>query len=690
MGLSGRARIVGFVVGLGVLVVSVPGAFGKATAISQQEARNWLRAVIPLPREITIERKVEVAADAIRVVVPDDAAGLLQEAAKGLAAAIAKHAGVARIPVASKPGGEAFAIVLGVLDASGKLAGEVLAGADRLGKLPNAEQAYLIAPAGQNKLLLGGLTDRAVFYASLTAKQLITARASRPRRTGDVVIPLVRVVDWPALAERGLWGGNVNADIPWLAERKLNLVESHVFLGISEDGHGVAKVDPALLDVARRHAVKVIAIITHLDQLGRTGIFERFPQTRGRLAEGQQTAPPVQLACFSEPKTVEVLGDWLVSLARDPAVAGANVWLSEFHAHCACERCRREDEFVREVRAALAGFRRARQVRPDFACRILLTQGSYASNDRILAMVPADVGISYYHGGKTYDSSREPMIYDSLARYVAKGRWLGCYPQLTASWRIVCPWSGPQFIRFRMQEFVQKGLRCLCGYATPSDRYYEFNITAAAEWAWNSDGRDEREFARAWATREGLADVEKAAEWAVTLGPVGWDVYGGGTPYPWFFRDPGTLLKGGNLPGLGDGPFRYLTCPEDIARNLAACEKAVKLAEQLAAPALIEESRVIQGFMRMLAGLHEMRQVWPASGKPDEKTRRRLGELGRDLDAAARQTVEGLKTWAAVVAPELVASPPKRFVDTVDVVERTAKGIRAALEAIGVVVQERS
>ena len=64
-----------------------------------------------------------------------------------------------------------------------------------------------------------------------------------------------------------------------------------------------------------------------------------------------------------------------------------------------------------------------------------------------------------------------------------------------ASWRIVCPWSGPQFIKYRMTEFVDKNLKCLVGYATPNNRLYDFNVTAAAEWSWNAHGRDERAFA---------------------------------------------------------------------------------------------------------------------------------------------------------------------------------------------------
>jgi hypothetical protein len=107
-----------------------------------------------------------------------------------------------------------------------------------------------------------------------------------------------------------------------------------------------------------------------------------------------------------------------------------------------------------------------------------------------------------------------------------------------------------------MQEFVDKKLKCLCGYATPNNRFYAFNVMAAAEWSWNAHGRSEREFASAWATRRRIADADKAAEWALMIGQVGWDVYGSEIPYPWFWRMGDVFAKRKALQ-LGTGMLRY-------------------------------------------------------------------------------------------------------------------------------------
>ena len=48
----------------------------------------------------------------------------------------------------------------------------------------------------------------------------------------------------------------------------------------------------------------------------------------------------------------------------------------------------------------------AREHNPKVKLRILLTQGSYDSNDKVLPEVPPEVEVSYYDGGRTYFRQR--------------------------------------------------------------------------------------------------------------------------------------------------------------------------------------------------------------------------------------------------------------------------------------------
>ncbi len=312
---------------------------------------------------------------------------------------------------------------------------------------------------------------------------------------------------------------------------------------------------------------------------------------------------------------------------------------------------------------------------------MLLTQGSYAFNDQVIAALPREIGITYYDGGKTYDSSRKEMIYPLLEDYAKSGGWLGCYPQLTASWRIVCPWSGPQFIRFRMNEFVDDGLQCLCGYATPDNHFYEFNILAAAEWSWNAKGRDEREFALAYFTQKGVADPEKAADWAVMLGPVGWDVYGARVPYNWFFGRMAETVKSGNVPEFGAGPFTYIPDAEHLTGDLAVCKTALGLAEDVGDAGMIAETGTIEGYLKMLRTIREIGDSIGGKKELSAEEKVAAAALLARLDAATRQTTESLVAWQQAVAPDSATS---RFEDTVRVTEETGTAVCEFVASLGV------
>ena len=654
--------------------------------VSKEEAEQWLRWVIPLPRQIAIDRKAVVPADQVAITLAPKASPLERSGAAGLAEVLKKKTG-AQIRIGEGRNAEtAFQIVIGTCGKDGRLAGRPVPGAERLFTLPSAEQAYRIVPLADHRLALVGTAPQGVYYAAKTFKQLLSASSFNADKATSATIPLAEVTDWPDLAERGLWGGSANEDIEWLAERKMNLVESHVELSLSQDGRGTAVIPTRLLARAQRHAVKLVPIITHLEQLP-PAVFARYPQLK---AVGDEKVwrriGDVTPVCFSQPKAQEILVDWLTCLARYPEVTDVNVWLSENEVPCQCEKCKAVNPFVLQTRLALRAWEAAKRIKPTLRLRMLLTQGSYRSNDKVLAGVPREVGITYYDGGRTYDSSREPMIYPLLEKYAAEGRWLGCYPQLTASWRIVCPWSGPQFIKARMSEFAAKRLQCLCGYATPSNRFYEFNVTAAAEWSWNASGRSEREFSLAWATRQGLADPEKAADWAVTLGPVGWDVYGGRVPFIWVYSGVAGMLQQGK-PRLGSGIFVYFPTKEHFDHDLAVCERAMHLAQDVQAPALVEETRVIRGMVRMLKGLYLMAAATAAGKKMAPDDRQRAAAALALIDEGSRDAHDGLLSWGAAVAPELVPKSlgsASRLADTLECLERIAAEASDVAQGLGI------
>ena len=358
-------------------------------------------------------------------------------------------------------------------------------------------------------------------------------------------------------------------------------------------------------------------------------------------------------------------------------------WLGELTQQCQCDECAKTGQFALETRAFVKAWQLARQDCPDLRIRILTTQGSYATNDRVLAECPPGVSVTYYDGGRTYDSSREPMIYPLLEQFAGDGRWLGCYPQLTPSWRIVSPWSCPQFVKARMTEFVDKKLASLGGYVVPDNRLFDFNVTAAAEWSWNAHGRDERQFALAWATRQGFQQPEAVADWAVLLGPVSWDIYGARLVERYFFRPSSIerLVQARKKPAFGEGMFRYIPDAAALEKNLDICRQATHLAERSGSSAIKAETQAVTTYYEMLDQLCRICNLLAENKTLDAAGRQTLQKHMNAFALAGAVNTEALCDWERAVA---VGAGSSRFREGVQATEDTVAAVARALTPLGI------
>jgi len=141
-------RLLGFVFAMVICGLSF------ADSVSHEEAADWVRFTVPLPKEITIIEKALLPANDVACVLPKDATGLLLQSAKEI------HEVLARGSEAGQPG---FAIRLQIGGTE----------SEDLKNLKNADQAYRIVP-NQEGLLLVGLTDRGVYYAAKTLRRTVS------------------------------------------------------------------------------------------------------------------------------------------------------------------------------------------------------------------------------------------------------------------------------------------------------------------------------------------------------------------------------------------------------------------------------------------------------------------------------------------------------------------------------------
>lgn len=667
-----------------------------AAEVSQAEAARWLRWVIPLPKEIGITGKVELSASEVEVALRDGAGDVEKTAADGLVALFKEKAG-------ADPAKGRFEILIGACDEGGKVGDVTVAGVARLKKLPNSEQAYVIRPTGDNRLVLAALDERGVYYAALTLRQLLEGRFAG----GKVTIPLVTVTDWPDLAWRGQWGNRASYpldEIEWMAHLKLNRIEYVASVGITADGKGLARTDADKLAFARCRALRIVPHITHLNCLDRdTGgrLFKMFPELEGK--ENKDYDGPLFVGevrggspCASQPKFVELLAEMMTSLAEQGA-AEVSGWLTEGTNHqCLCDRCLSEgkrSQYWLEARAYVAAWRLARKRYPGLELRLLTSQGSHATNDRVIAELPPEVGLTYYSSGRTYNSRPLPMVYPLLENFTRRGGRLGVTPQLTPTFAKVVPWTGPQFVRYRMREFADKKLDCLAAYVVPANQPYRFNVTASAEWSWNAHGRDPRQFALAWATRNRIADPEAYADWALKVGEVGWRVFGSDIPYRMGDGRISNLVKHWATPAwstptlgkdqFGGGTFAQYPSVEQMDRDLAICDQAMAIARRLDRADMIHETRVIEGYVEMLKQIYTIaEQTSRAAEMPPTRNDRIVLQVAMSsLAKASWQCTDGLEKWWPLTGMRYT---PGRFTRTVADTKKTVLAIGEALSVFGV------
>ena len=478
----------------------------------------------------------------------------------------------------------------------------------RLATLPNAAQAYAIVPEASEAGRFRSLTLLAngplgILYAVRTLLQIFV-----PSKTDELRIPCVTVVDWPELEERGQWGGNTHDEVDWTARWKLNVIEESVGLSVDDRGQTALALEQRHISHAFGEGVSIVPYVLHLEQVALyAGLMSRRDLTSTPDPSKPLPSEYVPGLCMSSPATIRLVGGWMELIAGYEHIPAIEVWLSEDRSPCFCERCSGREPFELEVQCIQEAFRRARARGPELKLRILLTQGSYPVNDRVIAVSEPEVQLSYYDGGRTYDSSHAPMITPLLEEYARSGRWLGVYPQITHCWRTVFPFTAPQLLAARAREFADKGLANVIGYAVPSNRHHEFNVMALAEWTWNPRGRSPEELARAYARFRGMQDPELYARWALRAGEAGWWLAESRMLLRFIYNYDVDVAVGGER--TEDHRFRQA----GVSYDRATTEGAVKLAleaRELAArsgiPALEDESDAVHAGLVALLCLDEL------------------------------------------------------------------------------------
>lgn len=622
---------------------------------------NWSDRVIPLPQQMQILGSVRVRAGEIGLRADGfDACPYRQPALK-------TAVGLLRAFALAERAGERFTIRLRLAEADAPICPQITG--------PRGAQAYSIQPLVEGiGVELAANAPIGLLYAARTLAQLVRPPDGVTPQM-ELELPLAEIKDWPDIEERGEWGGNAESDLPWTAQWKLNTLEAMGGAAINGRGQPEMRISRDLFREGAELGVKIVPIIFHLEQIAQSaGLMTRADITSTSDPNKPLPSDYMPGLCMSSPATQTLVEGWFSAAAKIEGVTDVMVWLSEDAAPCFCPNCIGKEPFGLEVACLVAAYRRVQACYPQLRLRLLTTQGSYDVNGSILAATPEDVGISYYDGRRTYDSSRQPMIYPLMEDYARSGRWLGVYPQITHVFRTVLPWTGPQFMQFRGQEFADKGLRNVIGYTVPSNRYHEFNVMALAEWTWNARGRSPEEFARAYAVHKGLADPDRYVRWAMLAGASGWLLAESRLTITAIY-DRALATKGAEYFAKRFEEFGLMQ-PDALNGALAQAREAHDLARQLADADAIGESAVSLAGLEAFDALQRLAALLEAK---DEGARPLLDQLDRCAAIWRGRILE----WGERIAASNGDKLPSRLLDTAHLFLRQADAVRQRAAEIG-------
>ena len=642
-----------------LFVMCIPVVSAEVGKVNKKDESKWLRHLLPLPHSISIKKKNTLSPDDIAITLRKNAGDIEKQAASELKQLFKEKAGVV-------PSGKAFEIVIGVVDSRGRVRGIPVDNISRLEELPNKEQAYIIQPQGNDRLILTGLDERGVYYAVRTLHQLLEPVITK----NSVTIPLADVLDWPDMEERGLW--NYPRDwMPWFASLKFNYGSmGSTIMKIERGKPNHAKIDTVLLHESRLRALNCLPDITHLNFLHRHGLFQAYPELAGvgdgALAgryfahkQGNQHRVP----CASNPLLTTILAEWMMDLASQ----GANeigCWLSERPAQCGCKECTAVGQFVLEARAFVNAWRETRKTYPDFLIRLFISTTTSERYYRVLEETPPEIKIERACVNELErvrhlprDLIRNPL----LDHYTAQGRWIASYDvPIGAFGNVETPeYKVPESSAHRIRDYVEqlisrnyKGAYGMMGWGRMGKEICGFNIAAHAEWSWNLHGRSEREFAIAWATREAYENPEDVGEWSELLGPVEFDIYDSDFPmcYSWGWATQ--MIRERKRPYLGEGIFRYYTSTEDFDRKIAACEKALEIAGSFKDQYLAHETKVVLSYVKMAKYIYEVAEQVATDDFRTPGSQEKLRESLQNLTKAGEENVSAVKEWRGALGPE--------------------------------------
>lgn len=614
-----------------ILAAIIPGTcYTKVRDVNKQHEVQWLNYTLPLPHEISIKKENIVSVNDIGIILSKNAGDIEKNAVAELTNFFKEKTGIV-------PSGNKFEIIIGTLDSNGKVCGIKTKNAERLKKLTNNNQAYLIQPIGNNKLVLAALKPKGIYYAVQTLRQLLTRKINKK----SVTVPLVDIIDWPDMDQRGVWniGYKTPGYIEWMSSLKLNF--THIPAGVVLRKGAKAqcsKLPMELIIKSRNCAFLLMPHFPHYDYLFRYGAAEIYPELIGK---GDGARNPcfrwggsfahARCPCMATPLLKRLLTEWIESVAEQGS-REFSLWLSErTPCQCECKICLKDGrkQFQKETQASVAAIMAAREKYPYLQGRIFFTMGYPELKDsyECLALLPPEVKAGrVYHRNKAFDD------------YAASGRWIATYEG---------PRIGPGYfpIRYKAAE-IKNSIKEY--YKAKYSAFYSlgktvgpvnleghwqkvfsnYQYSALAEWTWNTNGRSLSQFAEAWATVNNVAPTTSFAEWVKIMNPIeSFIVFWGRLQISSWIRAAGAIKNKKITPTW----IKQLPNVKKMQQMIAECSKAILIAEKIKEKSVLLESKYIFQFLQTMIDFRDLYKLSVITPLQNDKIKKQLEKFNVSL-----------------------------------------------------------
>lgn len=669
------------------LMFPIPFINAEIINMTPQEEAIWLRYLIPLPHEIEFQGKIHIETSDISITVRKNANDIERNAAAELENLFMSKTG-------HVPTGKKFSIIIGIADKDGKLNGHTIKYFDRIHNLPNKDQAYIIQPDAENTLILTALNEKGIYYAAVTLYQLLEPFIT----SNKVTIPLVNVLDWPDIEERGLWNfPNPKNLIPWFSSMKLNygkMVNTRIH-EVERGKKNHVTIDKELMMSARLSAFNYMPFIIHFNFLHAYGLFRAYPELAGvgeSALAGRYFAHKIgnehRAPCTSQPLFTEILSEWMMDIASQGADE-VSCWLSERPVQCGCNKCTAVGQFVLEARACVNAWEKTRKSYPDFNIRVFISTTTDEQYHKVISELPPEVKLERACANwieRVPHIPRDMLVNPLFDYYAAQGRWVASYDvPLGAYGRVDTPeCMVPSSSAHRIRDFVNqlidrkyKGIYGMLAWSNYIKETYGFNISALAEWGWNKNGRTEKEFAAAWATRSGYSDPEAVSEWSEIMDPIEFDVYDSEYPVFYTWGEAIKMIEKRTRPLLGEGLFRYYTSSDDFDAKIKACTNALDIAKKFKNPYLANETVVVRSYVKLAKAIYLIADQVAIDDHSTLDSQKKLKAKIDMLKQAGKENVSAIKAWRSALGPK---PWHQRVYDAIQGTEKTVNDISQIIE----------